>query len=97
MSRSRKAPRTRRQARKAEARAAGTGFTPIMGEMHPHGNRHARRHASAVARSRVGDGWRRKKALRGEYYGRKLENLIRSGAPLAHVRAEQIIIRSLLA
>jgi hypothetical protein len=95
MSRSRKAPLTQRQARKAAARAAELqGFRPIIGEMHAAGNRHTRR---AWYSRRGQPGWKRKKALRGEYYGRKLEELIRSGAPLAWVHRERKIIRSLLA
>ncbi len=105
MSRSRKAPRTRRQARKAEARVrmalAGTraereaaAFKPTFSIPNPLGNRHVRR-GRLSWRGEVG--WRRKKCIRGEYYGRKLEELIRSGAPLARVRAERTIIRALLA
>jgi len=67
---------------------------PIINEMHPYGNRRARRGQSS---QRGEAGWRRYKAIRGEHYGRKLEALIRSGAPLARVHAERAIIRSLLA
>jgi len=93
MSRSRKEPRTRRQARKAAARAALQGFQPLIGEMHAAGNRRTRR---AWQSQRGSAGWRQKKAVRGEYYGRKLEELIRSGAPFVKVRYERSVMRSLL-
>lgn len=106
MSRSQRAPLSRRQARKAAARAAmrlaktpeerkRAAFHPIMNERHPHGNRRTR-----LARSsnrELGEGWRRKKYIRGEYYGRRLEAVIRSRAPLHVVKRERIIIRALLA
>lgn len=95
MSQSRKAPRTRRQARKAAAREQNVAFHPIMNEMHRHGNRRTR-----LARSsnrELGQGWRRKKYIRGEYYGRRLEAVIRSRAPLRIVKRERTIIRALLA
>lgn len=108
MSQSRKAPRTQRQLRKATARVMmalaktraereAAAFTPIINEMHPHGNRRTRRYAHAVSQGRVGEGWKRKKRIRGEYYGRKLDSLIRSGAPMREVQRERIIIRALLA
>ena len=97
MSRSRKAPRSRRQQRKAEARAGGPLFTPEIGETHRYGNRATRRRAWASARGKgSGMAWRIKKRKRGERYGRNLENLIRSGAPLSLVNAERTMMRDLL-
>lgn len=107
MSQRRKIPHTRRQQRKAEARVAmalaktraereAAAFKPVINEMRPHGNRRTRRYASAVSQGRVGDGWKRKKRIRGEYYGCKLDSLIRSGAPMREVQRERIIMRALL-
>ncbi len=97
-----------RQQRKAIARRAlrlattdaerkEAAFRPILWNTHPHGPRAQRQHARAYHRDQVGEGWRRKKYIRGEYYGRKLEQLIRSRAPFARVQAERKIIRALLA
>lgn len=107
MRRSRK-PLSKRQQRKAAARRAmllaktkaereAAAFRPILCRMHKHGPRHYRRRMNAVNRGCVGEAWRRKKYIRGEYYGRKLERLIRSGAPFYKVRAEREVIRALLA
>jgi hypothetical protein len=56
-----------RQLRKARGRETGDGFTPIMNETHPAGNRLARRGAKAGwGRSpKNGVGWRRKQWIWG--------------------------------
>lgn len=106
MRRSRK-PFSQRQARKAAARVAmalattreereEAAFRPILFEVHRYGPRFYRRRQQADLRGKGGEGWRRKKYLRGEYYGRKLEQLIRSRAPFAEVQVERKIIRALL-
>lgn len=106
MRRSRK-PLSQRQQRKAEARMRmalaetreereEAAFRPILFEMHRYGPRSYRRRQQADRRGKGGEGWRRKKRLRGEYYGRKLEQLIRSRASFAKVQIERKIIRALL-
>lgn len=106
MRRSRK-PLSRRQQRKVAARVAialtetreereKAAFRPLLFQMHRNGLRHYRRRQWADMKGEIGEGCRRKKAIRGEYYGRKLEALIRSGAPFYRVQNERRVIRALL-
>jgi len=107
MRRSRK-PLSKRQQRKAMARVAmalartreereKAAFQPILFNTHQYGPRFYRRQQSAIARGKGGEGWRRKKRMRGESYGRKLEAMICSGAPFATVQVERKVMRALLA
>jgi hypothetical protein len=72
-------------------------FRPILFEMHQYGPRFYRRQHAAMNRGKGGEEWRRKKRIRGEYYGRGLEALIRSGAKHSVVLAERAVMRALLA
>jgi hypothetical protein len=106
MRRSRK-PLSQRQRRKAEAREAmalastqaereKAAFRPILFNTHRYGPRFYRRQQEAEKRGKGGEAWRRKKHIRGEYYGRKLDALIRSGAPFGTVQIERKVMRALL-
>lgn len=97
MPKSRKQPRTKRQQRKAEARAKGVAFMAMTGDTHPHGPRRMRRRRYHEAKGKGIDRWRVNKAWRGERHGRALERLIRAGAPLHVVNREKILMRALLA
>jgi hypothetical protein len=64
---------TKRQQRKAAARAAKKPFMPIINEMHPHGNR-LRRHAAAAGKNphttKGVVGWRVAAQRRGNSHGK---------------------------
>ena len=62
-------------------------FVPTFSKPHPSGmNRLARRRYMSSARGKGETGERSKTRRRGEAYGRQLENLIRSRAPLSVVQ-----------
>ena len=71
-------------------------FRPILFNTNKFGPRFYRRQQAAANRGKGGEGWRRKKYIRGEYYGRKLDALIRSRVPFSAVQVERKVVRALL-
>ena len=85
-----------RQQRKLDGRLSGRGFARVYFEPHKHGPRRARRAVMPEARGKAVVSGRVKARRRGEYCGRKLERLIRSGAPLREVARLRREIRDFL-
>jgi hypothetical protein len=85
-----------RQQRKLEGRLSGDGFQRVYFQTHKHGNRLARLRVVPEARGKAVAGGRRKAQRRGEFCGRKLERLVRCGAPLREVQALRREIRAFL-
>jgi len=85
-----------RQQRKLAGRASGRGFERVYFETHKHGPRSQRRRLVPAARGKAVVGGRVKAQRRGEFCGRKLERLIRAGAPLREVLALRREIRDFL-
>ena len=88
---------SRRQARKLEARLLKTGWEPVYFQLHKTGlNHQQRRQYIGQRKNKALEDARRKKQDRGEFCGRKLERLIRCGAPLFEVNALKREIRKFL-
>ena len=89
-------PERPKLARRERRRTPG-GYVPILFNLDVTGLNHKQRRSYYASRKgkAVEDG-RRKKAARGEFCGRKLERLIRSGAPLRVVQRLRWQIRDFL-
>ena len=87
---------TRRQQRKLEGRLSGRGFKLVYFETSKYGPRRSRRAAVPSSRGKALVSGRVKAQRRGEHAGRKLERLIRCGAPLCVVCSLRREIRDFL-
>ena len=89
-------PERPRLSRSERKRTPG-GYVPVLFNLDVTGLNHKQRRSYYASRKgkAVEDG-RRKKAVRGEFCGRKLERLIRSGAPLQVVQRLRWQIRDFL-
>jgi len=88
---------SKRQQRKLEGCLSGAGLQRVYFQTHKHGNRLARLRVVPAARGKATVGGRAKAQRKGEFCGRKLERLIRCGAPLREVLALRREIREFLA
>ena len=86
-----------RQQRKLDGRLSGEGFQRVYFQPRPQGTRRMLRAVVPEARGKATVGGRRKAQRRGEHAGRKLERLVRCGAPLREVLALRREIRAFLA
>jgi hypothetical protein len=90
-------PKQARQVRKRAWLHGGSPYVPIFFNLDSTGLNHRQRRSHyASSRGKAVDEGRKKKRIRGEYCGRKLERLIRAGAPLGVVQSLRWKIRDFL-